>query len=109
MNNKILSSGVILSGGLPFWGFWEEIKIGRFKAYIEYFYSSVEAPNMREVLVDVYHGRRGRRPVRTLRAGEVQSWPVKIRARVGRRALQRLDVKDALLRHVLERVQEHNR
>ena len=113
MTVELLESGPVLTFGLPNRrGFWEEVKIGRYKVYIEYLYlsSAVEEPHMREVLVDVYRARGKRwRLVRTWRAGEVQSWPVKIRVRVGRGALHRLDeIKDALLRHVLERVQEHN-
>jgi len=109
MNTEILDRGAVLTFGLPRRGFWEEVKIGRYKVYIEYLYA-VEEPHMREVLVDVYRARGKRwRLVRTWKAGEVCTSPIKIRARVGRGALQRLDdIKDALLRHVLERVQEHN-
>ena len=118
MNAQILGRGAILTFGLPNrLGFWEEVKIGRYKVYIEYLYEAVEEePHMREVMVDVYQGGEGRRRkrwrfVRTWRAGEVRTKLAlkAVRVRISKQARPRLDeIKDALLRHILERV-EHGR
>ena len=113
MTVELLESGAVLTFGIPSRrGFWEEVKIGRYKLYIEYLYSAVEKePHIHQVSVDVYRARGKRwRLVRTWRAGEVRTKLTMkaVRVRVGRGALQRLDeIKAALQWFILDGVQQH--
>ena len=112
MTVKIIQSGIIPAGGRPrTWGFWEDVRVGRFKVYIDYVYldteeEAEEVPT--DVLAHVYlpHNRL----VGTWMVGEVHTSLIirEIRVRVSRRALQRLDeIMRALQWFILDGVQQH--
>ena len=111
MTVKLLESGVIPAAGRPStWGFWEAVRVGRFKVYIDYLY--LETPKAEEVPTDVlaHVYTTDFRLVGTWMVGEVHtSLAIKeIRVRLSRRALQRLDeIKAALQWFILDGVQQH--
>ena len=111
MTVKIIQSGTIPAAGRPrAWGFWEDVRVGRFKVYIDYVY--LETPTAEEVTTDVLANvyTTDFRFVGTWELGEVRTSPTfsEIRVRLSRRALQRLEeIKRALQCWILEGVQQH--
>ena len=114
MTVKLLESGIIPAFGYPNtrWGFWEDVRLGRYKVYIEYvYYSTHTSGHAAEVWVEVWTRDAY---TETFYVGDVETKAsfslAAVRAYISERARARIEeIKAALLRHVLERVQEHNR
>ena len=112
MDVKIINSGIIPTAGRPpAWGFWEDVKVGRFKAYLDYVYLDTpgemeEVPT--EVRAHVY--TTDWRFVGTWLVGEVRTSLIikEIRVRISRNGLERLDeIMRALQHWILEGVEQH--
>lgn len=109
MKTKIIAGGIIPTFGWSKkkWMFWEDVRVSRYKVRIEYAYWE-EDQHTEEVRVHVYQGGDF---VKSLHAGDIRTKLAvhEVRARISKRARQRIDeIKDALLRHVMESVQRHS-